>query len=38
MVCIVLAVIVVLAGLGIREIDMNANEKKRVEDEDTEDD
>jgi hypothetical protein len=38
MVCIVLAVVVVLAGLGIREIDMNVAERKSIEDEDTDED
>jgi hypothetical protein len=34
MVGIVLSVVVVLAGLGIREIDMDAEPTKRVEDDD----
>jgi hypothetical protein len=36
MVGIVLTVVVVLAGLGIREVDMDLAEKKTVSDEDEE--
>lgn len=36
MVGIVLSVVVVLAGLGIREVDMDVAEKKKVRDEDDE--
>jgi hypothetical protein len=36
MVGIVLTVVVVLAGLGIREVDMDVAEKKTVSDEDDE--
>jgi len=36
MVGIVLTVVVILAGLGIREVDMDVAEKKTVSDEDDE--
>jgi len=36
MVGIVLTIVVVLAGLGIREVDMDVAEKKTVRDEDNE--
>jgi hypothetical protein len=36
MVGIVLTVVVVLAGLGIREVDMDVAEKKTISDEDDE--